>query len=120
MLDKIMEMKHSPFTLKVNYKLIPCTQIPITEDGARIFNEIYMWLKGQCGWSTIVRTKSGGISIAVKNFYPPMWDVSVSNYGVELTIVAAEGCWRIQFRRAAATDDKKHLWGNQAFKIFKE
>lgn len=90
------------------------------DEGASLFNKIYQWVKEQ-ELDTIVRTPSGGISIERRNFKPPMFDVRKTSSCIELTLVIKEGSWRIQFRTIPKENkDGSIMYGNQAFKIFRE
>lgn len=108
MYEKLKNLKHGLPSLKPNYKLIPCSIVTKDE-----FNSYYEWLKQQ-SWATIVRTPSRGISI--KRFAVPCWDISTSNYVLELTIITADGQWRLQYR----ADKSKNMFGSQAFRKFQQ
>lgn len=111
MLDALLKLNHAPLTLKINYLLIPVTQFDISPEGAKQFNVIYKWLESRRGWSTIPRTKSGGIKIG-KELMFPSWDIKKSRNCIELTILAEEGMWRIQFRVKTA---EQKMSGHTAF-----
>ena len=127
MIERLLSLEHAPITKNVNYKQIPCTAFQINEEGTRQFNEIYRWVREQ-GFSLIKRTPSGGISIKGRNFRP-MYDVRCTKAVTELTLITAEGCWRIQCRALELdriSDDnieavhKKKMYGKDAFKIFSD
>ena len=80
----------------VNYRNIPVTCLDVTEENAKIFNEILDNLK-RLNLFKLVRTPSGGISKTVKNFRIPSYDYSTSNSGAELIILLVKGFYRIQF-----------------------
>lgn len=118
-MDLLMSFPHTELTLKADRKTIPITALDITEENVEKFNTIYLWVKAK-NWGKIVRTKSGSISIAKKNFKPPCWDVQLTSSCVELTILCIKGMWRIQFRQAPQTDTDKqrHIYGSEAFRWF--
>lgn len=116
-MTKLLSLPHSELFRDANYLKIPVYAIGMTEEGMAEFNEIYFELR-QMELNTIVRTKSGGISIARKNFRPPMWDVRQHTSFIEMTVLLAAGAWRIQFRVYEKIDDKKQVWGRTAFMEF--
>lgn len=119
MLETLMKFPHSQPSSKPNKIAIPVVALDINDENAELFNKIYFWIR-DTKFNKIVRTKSGGISIAKGKFRPPCWDVSASGSCVELTIIIKEGMWRIQFRQSPQTeeDKKKHIFGSQAFRYF--
>ena len=117
MLYRLLREKGTPITMKVNKLLMPIYHIPITVEGAKEFNTLYKELL-DIGWNTIVRTPSGGVSIARKNFNPPMWDVKYNSNCVELTIVSTY-MLRVQFRTIMKKDGEQTIYGRQAFTEFK-
>lgn len=116
LLSLLLEKRHSDLLRDCNYKLIPCSVIGMTEEGMAEFNEIYFTLRAVVK-NKITRTPSGGVSIARRNFRPPMWDVRNTKSCIELTIILAEGCWRIQFR-VYEKKEKWQTWGKTAFNEF--
>lgn len=115
-MEKLLSLRHCEILRDANYTKIPITVYPMTEEGMVEFNEIYFELKDR-SLNKIVRTQSGGISIARHNFRPPMWDVRNTKSCIEMTIILTEGMWRIQFRNYEAKD-KKQVYGKTAFKHF--
>lgn len=113
MFEKLLSLPHAELYRDVNYLRIPVYAVNMTEEGMDEFNEIYFELK-ELELNKIIRTKSGGISTARKNFVPPMWDVRSLSSCIEMTILLAEGAWRIQFR-VYEKEDKKKVWGRTAF-----
>lgn len=117
MLNELLKIKHAQLTLAPNYRLIPVHALDMNDENAHWFNQVYNWLNEQ-NWAKIVRTKSGGISIAKGSLRLPSWDVKLSGACIELTILC-EGMWRIQFRQTTSVrEDEKVIYGSQAFKIF--
>lgn len=118
MINELLKLNHIPISRKVNYIKIPVTAFPINEEGAHRFNEIYGYIKS-LKLNNIVRTKSGGISIAKGNLKLPAWDLRNTTSCIEMTLLLAEGQWRIQFR---SVDKEKgsSIWGSTAFKVFKK
>lgn len=108
---------NAKMTLKPNQMLIPVTTFSATMEGARLFNEIYLFLNKQ-DLGEIKRTKSGGICIKADAFRGNCWDIRSSKACVEITVIHG-GMWRFQFR-SKMDDGKKHLYGSQAFSIFKK
>lgn len=121
MIKELLRLKHVDIIRRPNYIKIPCTAFNADEQGAEQFNKIYLWAKQNIK-NRIVRTRSGGISYEVRNFRPPMWDVRRTNSCVELTILIAEGMWRIQFRTVPKYRDEggKSMYGRTAFLIFSQ
>lgn len=115
-MEKLLALRHSAIVRDINYTLIPVSVFPMTEEGMEEFNEIYFELK-ELKLNCIVRTKSGGISIARKNFRPPMWDVRGLSSCIEMTVIMTTGAWRIQFRNYEKKE-KNQVWGKTAFKEF--
>ena len=123
--EKLREYKHFNRALKVNYLNIPITVFPITREGAAEFNEIYKFLISDenKNMHTIIRTKSGGISISKKSYFSGnvmAWDIRCSSSGIEITVLN-NGAWRFQFRNLPKKDEKENkLYGRQAFIKFKQ
>lgn len=104
----------------VNYRNIPVTCLDVTEENAKIFNEILDNLK-RLNLFKLVRTPSGGISKTVKNFRIPSYDYSTSNSGAELIILLVKGFYRIQFRHLAKADNGNvEMTGRTAFETFRD
>ena len=113
MIKELKQLKHTKSSAKINYLLIPVSVFDITEDGAKAFNKIYLWLKNQNLYK-LERTASGGIKSGPHR-RRPAWDIKVNRICVELTVLF-EGCaWRIQFR--TKLPDK--MSGRKAFTSFK-
>ena len=113
MIKELRRLKHTKSSAKINYLLIPVSVFDITEEGAKEFNKIYLWLKEQ-NLYTLERTSSGGIKSGPHR-KRPAWDIKINKICVELTVLL-EGCaWRIQFR--SKLPDK--MSGRKAFASFK-
>lgn len=113
MIKELKQLKHTQSSAKINYLLIPVTVFDVTEEGAKAFNKIYLWLKDQNLYK-LERTSSGGIKSGPHR-KRPAWDIKVNRICVELTVLL-EGCaWRIQFR--TKLPDK--MSGRKAFTAFK-
>lgn len=113
MIKELKQLKHSKGSAKINYLLIPVSVFDITEEGAKNFNKIYLWLKSQNLYK-LERTASGGIKSGPHR-RRPAWDVKINRICVELTVLL-EGCaWRIQFR--TKLPDK--MSGRKAFTAFR-
>ena len=119
MLQYLLGLNHSPFTLKPNKLLIPVTALYPSDETIDRFNALYEWVRKNVKYK-IRRTKSGGISISRLNFKPPMWDIQTTNSCVELTLVLIQGLWRIQMRFGSAPLKETDISGRQAFEKFKE
>ena len=107
----------APLNRYVNYKLIPVNIIPITDEGAAEFNELYSYFLSRKDLNKIVRTDSRGISITAEHFTGPMWDVRSNNGCVEITALLLEGMYRWQFRSVPKTEFK--IFGATAFREFR-
>lgn len=112
-LTEFKKLKHTKGSAKINYLLIPVTVFEITEEGAKKFNEIYLWLKKQ-GLYTLERTSSGGIKSGPHR-KRPAWDIKTNKVCVELTVLMEGLAWRIQFR----TRPPQKMSGRKAFVTFK-
>lgn len=102
-MKQLLEYNHIPFTLDLNFFDIPVTVVKNDDDGMEFWNNL-LWNLQEAfeagALKTLVRTKSGGISIAVQNWNSfPGFDVRRENSYAEITIVDLDGCWRFQFRR---------------------
>ena len=95
-LDDLLVYEHST-RIRVNYLKIPVTVFDTTDEGMKQFNEIYAWCLEQDWLEEICRTKSGGISIKIRNL-SPSFDVRMINSVIELTLITIKGAWRFQFR----------------------
>ena len=100
MLLELLEEKGTPIRKDANYLKMPVYAINNNEVGAHQFNILYKEVMEQTKWKTIVRTRSGGVSIARNNFRPPMWDVRRTNACIEITVIWKK-MLRIQFRQLA-------------------
>lgn len=111
MLEELLQEKGVPIKKDVNYLKMPVYAINNNVDGAHQFNILYKEAMEHKKWNAIVRTKSGGISIARTNFRPPMWDVRRTNACIEITVIWKK-MLRIQFRHltdvAEEGDKEKH------------
>ena len=113
MIKELKRLKHTKSSAKINYLLIPVSVFDITEEGAKEFNKIYLWLKQQNLYK-LERTSSGGIKSGPHR-KRPAWDIKVNRICVELTVIM-EGCaWRIQFR----TKLPEKMSGRKAFTAFR-
>ena len=119
---EIQQFRHQPLSRRPNKLNIPVTLFDINDEGAEQFNTVYQYImKTYNGCKRIVRTKSGGISVARGNYNPPMWDVRCSkSTGVELTLISREGMYRFQFRADFRKDDKFAVSGRKAFLSIKK
>lgn len=120
-LDELMREKGAKVLCKVNKLLIPCHVCDNTKDGAHEFNQYYQEVLKLTGWNTIVRTPSGGVSIARQNFKPPMWDIKATNACIEITLIGIY-MLRIQFRQNSSVkeDNQPKIYGREAFSAFKK
>ena len=120
MLEKLLADKGTPLLLKANKLFIPVHVCDNTAAGAHEFNQYYTEMLAKKNWNSIVRTPSGGVSIARKNFKPPMWDLKYNNACIELTILGTR-MLRIQFRQASSVKESEgtQIYGRQAFREFK-
>lgn len=126
LLDEVLENYGCPILRKANKIKIPVHKLHISEEGAHQFNLIYRELLTR-NYNKIIRTPSGGVSIAKGNFRPPMWDCSYTKACIEITIIGLGRMVRVQFRQVvndlAETEEEskqtKDLNGRQAFVAFK-
>lgn len=124
-LEQLLEERGVKVVLHANQKKIPSYALDNTIEGAHEFNIYYQELL-QKGWNRIVRTAGAGktkvkaISIARKNFKPPMWDVSYTNACIELTIITNK-MLRIQFRQITSVEEEDGpvIYGYQAMMALK-
>lgn len=110
------EIKGVNLTYDVNYKFLPITICPVTEEGAKRFNKILATVRA-LGFEKIIRTPSGSISKNAVNFCPPMYDVRALNSCVELTVIDYK-CFRVQFRNDAEVAKGAGVSGKQAYNAF--
>ena len=105
----------------INYRFIPCSQFKLNEEGIAAFNQIYTTLLNS-NFEKIVRTPSGGISVKGDRKYTPSWDLKRSGGCIEITLVAANGAWRLQARdgKMIADDGKTTMSGRKAFLKFSQ
>ena len=113
MIKELAKLKHCDSSSRLNYLLIPVSTFDVTEEGAKAFNKIYLWLKKQ-ELHDLERTSSGSIKNG-PHVKRPAWDIKSNHYCVELTVVMEGKAWRIQFR----TKLPKGMSGKKAFTIFK-
>lgn len=114
MIKELKQLKHTKSSAKINYLLIPVSVFDVSEEGAKAFNKIYLWLKSQKLYK-LERTQSGGIKSGPHR-RRPAWDIKINRICVELTVLL-EGCaWRIQFR----TKLPNKMSGRKAFASFKK
>lgn len=112
-IEELLKLPHSPISRHNNYYLIPTYITGLNDEGAKLFNDIYNFIKEYPEISEIIRTKSGGISSQTRT---PAYDIRYKGTSVELTILIRYGCWRIQFRSELPFSK---LSGKGAFKKFK-
>lgn len=123
-IKEVLATKGADILRHANKLMIPTFVLGVNEEGARQFNLLYEELL-QSNYNTIERTKSGGISVAKKNFRPPMWDLKYSRACIEMTVLAEAKMIRIQFRQktsidAATAGEERQIYGRQAFTAFKK
>lgn len=103
-------------TFKINYKFIPVNILVDSEE----WNQIYRWLYNNTEYFKIQRTPSGGIAIGRDKLRFPSWDLKLSKSCGELTILGEGVMTRLQFRPSIEEEsNEKKIYGNQAFKEFK-
>lgn len=111
----------------VNYMKIPVTKFDFCREDIEVWNDIYQKLL-KSGWKQIIRTPSGGISIAGTNAAGAVWDCRTTKNSIELTLVNNTGMWRWQISNSPSvrTDDRtvlnghgKPIYGRVAFKRFR-
>ena len=113
-----MDYPHIPFSTALNFLDIPVNRINTDEDGMeewnRIVDLITKYNEGATIYKNLIRTRSGGISMAVENYKQfPGWDVRHWNSMAELTLIDRDGCWRFQFRNKLQKG--KDISGRTAF-----
>lgn len=113
-IEKLLSLPHSDIIRHINYYQIPTYITGISEEGARLFNEIYDFVKEYCKDRKLIRTQSGGISSSSRY---PAYDIRWKRSSVELTFVSRYGCYRIQFRSELESDG---LSGRKAFNKFRK
>lgn len=111
-------MNKCELTLSINYHDIPVNIIPVTENGMALFNREVESVRAS-GAKELTRSRSGGFKYGIKYFKPPMYDVRALGSCVELTVVAMEGCYRVQFRQDFTKTEKDIYSGSTSFKIFR-
>ena len=118
-LDDLLVYEHST-RIRVNYLKIPVTLFDTTDEGMKQFNDIYAWCLEQDWLKEICRTKSGGISVKIRNL-SPSFDVRMINSVIELTLITIKGAWRFQFRPIPKwlEGEDKEMYGRQGFEKFK-
>lgn len=99
----------------VNYLFIPVNLIEISEEGKKEFNEIYQFVLSLKLPRTI-RTASGGISNDRKKQPLESYDITRTNYSVELLLLYDGWAYRFQFRRGL----QQGFSGRKAFRKFKQ
>ena len=103
-MKELMNYPHIPFSTALNFLDIPITRFDTDEEGMKEWNAVVglvvRYNEQEEIYHELIRTPSGGISMAVENFGQfPGWDVlEFSNSMVELTLIDQDGCWRFQFR----------------------
>lgn len=98
----------------LNYKLIPTTTLGANKESAKIFNEIYDWIR-RLDLPYLKRTKSGGISKAAENYMGCGWCVDADkNNSVELIIIYYR-MWKIRFK---ARKDEGEVAGWEAWETW--
>ena len=110
-------MKSAPITRNINYTKIPVNIIPVCDDGMAQFNAEVKAVREK-GYKTLTRARGGGISLATRDFKPPMYDIRALGSCIELTVIANE-CYRVQFRNDFTKTETDSVSGSTAFKIFK-
>lgn len=118
-MNKILnKYKGIDITFDLNYAKIPCNIIPMSPEGVNEFNKIVEYLHNE-EYNKITRSYSGGISISLANFMPPMYDVRQLKSCIEITIVDIK-CYRIQFRTQFSEMGKTAISGKTAFLTFEK
>lgn len=102
---------------KVNYNLIPKHRINADDAGMLFFNEIMDFIHSH-KMKHYTKTNSGGISIKGLLTFPS-YNINVTNMGVEVVLLMAEGMWRFIFTNCLK-NDKISMWGRDAFIKFKK
>lgn len=126
LLDKICEYRYTTEWAHLNFKLIPVTVIPAKVGNEKIWNELAILLKNS-KFTKIVRTKSGGISIArttrLYNHY--IYDIKKHGAVFEITVSMPfedhiNRTYRIQFRNNNYHEEGKEklVSGSSAMKLF--
>lgn len=119
-LNYLLSLEHCESSTDINYSMIPCTQIDMTDEGYTLFNNILKFVHS-LNLSRIQRTRSGGISLTGCLKYRPRYDVRDLNSMIELTLILKEGCWRIQFRNSLdRIGEEQGISGRHAFWKFSD
>ena len=124
-LSVLCQYKHGEWKINLNKMLIPITLCRTCKEGMNEFNKIYAAVKSiitKRNLKQLVLTKSGGISIARKNFSGSGYLI-INNGDIELILIIPEGIWRIQFRNLTKEQTElmkdTSLSGTNAFLLFK-
>lgn len=88
-------IKKSPVSLKPNYVKIPVTNLGMSIESAKRWNDIYSYVKKELKGRKIIRTESGGIDRSSRF---PCYDVRNTSSCLELTYLGERFNARIQFR----------------------
>ena len=117
-MKELLDYPHIPFSTALNFLDIPVNRIDTDEAGMnewnRIVNLITKYNEETTIYRDLVRTRSGGISIAVEHLNQfPGWDVRECGSMAELTVIDRDGCWRFQFRHKLQKG--KDISGRTAF-----
>lgn len=118
MLEYLLTLKHAEILRNFDSRYIPCNAFNMDDEGAHNFNLVYHYCRENIK-NTIVRTEKGYVSTNKRYFNPPMWDIRMLASSIEITIVAAEGMWRIQFRNVEEKTKEKSPYGSNAYSKFK-
>lgn len=113
-----MKFKLGPCSLEPNYNKIPTNIVPMDDEGAATFNQILAEVDEleKNGYTKIVRSRSGGISISKRDFRPPCFDIRVLKSCIELTVLDIDGMARIQFRTGLnKIDESGAISGHQSW-----
>lgn len=113
-------MKTIKYFKGINYLRIPTEIYGFNKDGIESFNDIISKYESLYQWHDIKRTPAGGISSRHQRL--PAWDFIVSTSRIEVTILTADECFRVQISQQAKNTEstKNNLGGRKAFYIFKK
>lgn len=112
---KLEQYKRTPYCIKyINYLLIPVNNINIDEKGKEEFNNIYQFVLS-LGLPRTIRTPSGGISNNKQKQPYESYDITRTNYCVEILLLYKRFAYRFQFRNTL----HKEISGRKAFTKFK-
>ena len=106
--------------MNINKMHIPVNNIPLNQEGAEVFNELYLYclkMEKDGVFRRLTFTPSRGISTAYGKLRGPMWGISMTNALIELIIRETDGYY-YRFHVGYQKDKFKGISGRRAFQIY--